>query len=774
MSEQHQHPAPAGPPPAPQTPPAAARPRGRMARLTGRHATEYSPLLEPLMRTVRQRATRAELMEIVRAFEVAQRCHAGQMRRSGDPYITHPVAVATILAEIGVTGPTLLAALLHDTVEDTDYSLEQLRRDFGPEVALLVDGVTKLDKVTYGAAAQAETVRKMVIAMAQDVNVLLIKLADRLHNARTWRYVSPASSAKKARETLDIYAPLAHRLGMNTVKWELEDLAFAALKPKVYAELVRLVGDRNPEREKHLQSLRGVIEEQLREQRIRATVTGRPKHYYSIYQKMITRGKDFDQIHDLTGIRIIVDTVRDCYAVLGVIHARWNPIPGRFKDYIAVPKLNMYRSLHTTVIGPDGKPVEIQIRTLEMHRQAEYGVAAHWRYKAGAAAAAQAPAQATPAWLRSVMDWQKDTRDPDEFLSALRTQIGADEVYVFTPKGEIRSLPAGSTPVDFAYAIHTDVGHRTIGARVNGKLVPLSTPLSHGDTVEVFTSKAEDAGPSRDWMGFVVSPRARSKIRHHFATQRRDEQAERGREALTRRMRRAGLAVQKVLGGEEIVGVAEEMGYADLDGLFAAVGDGHVSAQAVCERLEERLAPPAPPAAEPTAELPVGEVDLAALVPAQTRRTPKRATNDAGVLVAGDGGVLAKLARCCNPVPPDEVDGFVTRGSGVSVHRADCRNLATMLGQEPERRVPVEWAPSRDTVYLVEIQVEALDRTSLLSDVTRVLAENHVNILSASVNTTRDRVAMSRFVFEMGDPMYLSHVVNAVRRIDGVFDVHRT
>ncbi len=751
---------------------AAVRPRGRIARLTGRHATEYSPLLEPLMRTVRQRATKAELADLIRAFEVARAAHEGQMRRSGDPYITHPVAVATILAEIGVSGPTLLAALLHDTVEDTDYSLERLRADFGPEVALLVDGVTKLDKVTYGAAAQAETVRKMVIAMAQDVNVLLIKLADRLHNARTWRYVSPESSARKAQETLDIYAPLAHRLGMNTVKWELEDLSFAALKPKMYAEIVRLVGERNPEREKHIASLRTVIEDHLREHRIRAEVTGRPKHYYSIYQKMVMRGKDFDEIHDLTGIRVLVDSVRDCYAVLGVIHARWNPVPGRFKDYIAVPKLNMYRSLHTTVMGPGGRPVEIQIRTHEMHRQAEYGVAAHWRYKAQAAAESSSSSSGTPAWLRSVMDWQKDTRDPDEFLDSLRTQIGADEVYVFTPSGEIRSLPAGSTPVDFAYAIHTDVGHRTIGAKVNGKLVPLSTPLNHGDTVEAFTSRAEDAGPSRDWLGFVVSPRARSKIRHHFATQRRDEQAERGRESLTRQLRKAGLAVQSVLGGEELAQVASDMGYADLDGLLVALGDGHVSAQAVQERVSERLAPPA--RTEPQGELTVGEVDLAELVPAQARRTPARATNDAGVLVDGDGGVMAKLARCCNPLPPDAIDGFVTRGSGVSVHRLDCPNLATLLEQEPERRTPVSWAPSRHTVYLVEIQVEALDRKSLLSDVTRVLSDNHVNILSASVNTTRDRVAMSRFVFEMGDPRFLGHVIAAVRRIDGVFDVHRT
>ena len=748
------------------------RPRGRMARLTGRHATEYSPILEPLMRTLRTRSPRTDFKEVIRAYTVAERCHEGQMRRSGDPYITHPVAVATILAELGLSGPTIYAALLHDTVEDTDYSLEQLRKDFGDEVAVLVDGVTKLDKVTYGAAAQAETVRKMVIAMAQDVNVLLIKLADRLHNARTWRYVSPESSAKKAQETLDIYAPLAHRLGMNTVKWELEDLSFAALKPKVYAEIVRLVGERNPEREKHIERLREEISARLRDNRIKATVTGRPKHYYSIYQKMIVRGKEFDDIYDLTGIRVLVDSVKDCYGALGVLHAQWSPLPGRFKDYIAMPKLNMYQSLHTSVMGPGGRAVEIQIRTFDMHRQAEYGVAAHWMYKANAAAGTAS--SSTPQWLRSVMDWQKDTRDPDEFLHSLRTEIDADEVYVFTPKGEIRSLPAGATPVDFAYSVHTDVGHRTIGARVNGKLVPLSSQLQHGDTVEVFTSKAENAGPSHDWLGFTVSPRAKSKIRHWFATQRRDEQIERGRQSLTRQLRRENLAVQKVLGGEELPAVAAEHGLNGLDALFAQIADGHLSAQNVVEKVQAKLAPPEESPTAPSSETALGEIELEEIVKRPVKRPPSSDGGATGVLVQGNAGMMTKLARCCNPVPPDEICGFVTRGSGVSVHRSDCNNVDTLLEQEPERRVDVAWAPTRNAVYLVEIQVEALDRTSLLSDVTRVLAENHVNILSASVNTTRDRVAMSRFVFEMGDPMYLNHVVNAVKRIDGVFDVRRT
>ncbi|MDO5633613.1 MAG: bifunctional (p)ppGpp synthetase/guanosine-3',5'-bis(diphosphate) 3'-pyrophosphohydrolase [Micrococcus sp.] len=742
------------------------RPRSRIARLTGRHATEYSPILEPLMRTLRTTSPKAELSTIVRAFDVADRAHAGQMRRSGDPYITHPVAVATILAEMGLTGPTIIAALLHDTVEDTDYSLESLRADFGPEVALLVDGVTKLDKVTYGAAAQAETVRKMVLAMAEDVKVLLIKLADRLHNARTWRYVSPESSAKKARETLDIYAPLAHRLGMNTVKWELEDLAFAALNPKVYAEIVRMVGERNPERERHIQRVRAEFGSQLARHGIKATVTGRPKHYYSIYQKMIVRGKEFNDIYDLTGIRVLVETTSDCYAVLGVLHDISNPVPGRFKDYIALPKLNQYQSLHTALLQDDGKPMEVQIRTHEMHTAAELGVAAHWRYKAEMSQKQRG--QQTPGWLRAVVDWQKDTRDPDEFLADLRTQIDAGEVYVFTPKGEARALPAGATPVDFAYSIHTDVGHRTVGARVNGKLVPLATPLAHGDSVEVFTSKAEDAAPSRDWLNFVVSPRAKTKIRHHFASLRRDEQVERGREALSRQLRRAHLPVQKILGGEDLDVIATELHLNDAAALFNAIGEGNVSAQSVAERLSARLAPPEPePEPSPAASL---------SQPATTsqRTAAQVAAGENGVLVDGDSGMMTKLARCCNPVPPDEICGFVTRGSGVSVHRGDCTNVETMLTHEPERRVAVQWAPSRHAVYHVEIQVEALDRTSLLSDITRVLSENHVNILSAQLNTTKDRVAMSRFVFEMGDPMHLSHIINHVRRVDGVFDVYRT
>lgn len=734
------------------------RTRARLARLTGWSTESYSPILEPLLRIVRANNPKEDFELIQRAFTVAEKHHEGQKRKSGDPYITHPVAVTTILAELGMTGPTLAAALLHDTVEDTDYTLEELRAEFGDEIAALVDGVTKLDKVEFGESAQAETVRKMVIAMAQDIRVLVIKLADRLHNARTWRFVSAESSGKKARETLDIFAPLAHRLGMNTIKWELEDLSFAALYPKVYDEIVRLVQDRSPEREKQLSVIRGNIAEDLKEAKIRAEITGRPKHYYSVYQKMVARAKDFDDINDLMGVRVIVDTVRDCYAALGTIHARWYPLPGRFKDYIAMPKFNMYQSLHTTVIGPDGKSVEIQIRTVEMHQRAEYGYAAHWKYKTGNKNPVSG--QEDMKWLRTLVDWQQETSDPGEFLDSLRYEMNAGEVFVYTPKGQVISLPTGSTPVDFAYAVHTEVGHRTIGARVNGKLVPLNSELQHSDTVEIFTSKAEGAGPSQDWQNFVKSARARNKIRQWFTKERREESIEKGKELLTKAMRKQNLPLQKMMTHETLMAVASHFHYVDIAGLYAAVGDGHTSAQSVVERLVDVLGPH-------------DDIEDPAPMPANFTSNARSRASDSGVIVHGVGEVLVKLARCCTPVPPDPITGFVTKGSGVSVHRTDCPNLEN-LRSEPDRLVNVEWAPTQSSVFLVEIQVEALDRKSLLSDVTRVLAENHVNILAASVNTSRDRVAMSRFAFEMGDPKYLHHVLNAVRRIDGVYDVYRS
>ncbi|MGC0378495.1 GTP pyrophosphokinase [Streptomyces sp. SAI-229] len=753
------------------------RVRARLARLGVQRANPYNPVLEPLLRIVRSNDPKIEnstLRQIERAYQVAERWHRGQKRKSGDPYITHPLAVTTILAELGMDPATLMAGLLHDTVEDTDYGLEDLRRDFGDVVTLLVDGVTKLDKVKFGEAAQAETVRKMVVAMAKDPRVLVIKLADRLHNMRTMRYLKREKQEKKARETLEIYAPLAHRLGMNTIKWELEDLAFAILYPKMYDEIVRLVAERAPKRDEYLAIVTDEVQQDLRAARIKATVTGRPKHYYSVYQKMIVRGRDFAEIYDLVGIRVLVDTVRDCYAALGTVHARWNPVPGRFKDYIAMPKFNMYQSLHTTVIGPGGKPVELQIRTFDMHRRAEYGIAAHWKYKQEAVAGASKVRSDAPrssgkgkddhlndmAWLRQLLDWQKETEDPGEFLESLRFDLSRNEVFVFTPKGDVIALPASATPVDFAYAVHTEVGHRTIGARVNGRLVPLESTLDNGDLVEVFTSKAAGAGPSRDWLGFVKSPRARNKIRAWFSKERRDEAIEHGKDSIVRAMRKQNLPIQRILTGDSLVTLAHEMRYSDISALYAAIGEGHVSAQNIVQKLVQALG---------GEEAATEEIDES-VPPARSRK--RRSSADPGVVVKGVEDVWVKLARCCTPVPGDPIIGFVTRGSGVSVHRSDCVNVDS-LSREPERILDVEWAPTQSSVFLVAIQVEALDRSRLLSDVTRVLSDQHVNILSAAVQTSRDRVATSRFTFEMGDPKHLGHVLKAVRGVEGVYDVYR-
>ena len=745
----------------PASPSTPLRMRSRLARL-GR-SSSGNPVLDPLFSIIRSTHPKADLDSVERAYNIAERLHSHQRRLSGDPFITHPLAVATILAELGMTPPTLCAALLHDTVEDTPYTMRELTDEFGEEVAHLVDGVTKLDKVKYGDSAQAETIRKMIVAMSRDIRVLVIKLADRLHNMRTLRFLPPEKQETKARETLEILAPLAHRLGMNTIKWELEDLAFATLYPKRYDEIVRLVAERAPSRDTYLARVVERVSADLRAARVKATVTGRPKHYYSIYQKMIVRGRDFTDIYDLVGIRILVDSVRDCYATLGVVHATWQPVPGRFKDYIAMPKFNMYQSLHTTVIGPEGKPVELQIRTLAMHRTAEYGIAAHWKYKETkneVASPAAAQGGEDLLWLRQLLDWQRETQEPGEFLESLRFDLGSREVFVFTPKGDVIALPSGSTPVDFAYAVHTEVGHRCIGARVNGRLVALESPLENGDTVEVFTSKSEQAGPSRDWLSFVASPRAKTKIRQWFAKERREDAIESGKDAISRAMRKAGLPLQRLLGGDALTTLARDLRYQDVTALYAAVGEGHVSATSVVQKVVASLGG-SEGAVEDIAET---------AVPARAGR--RRPAGDPGVVVKGASDVWVKLAKCCTPVPGDEILGFVTRGGGVSVHRKTCTNAASLLA-EPERIVEVEWAPSTDSVFLVAIQVEALDRHRLLSDVTRVLSDERISILSASVTTSRDRVAVSRFTFELGDPKHLGHLLKAIRSVEGVYDVYR-
>ncbi|OJX64969.1 MAG: bifunctional (p)ppGpp synthetase/guanosine-3',5'-bis(diphosphate) 3'-pyrophosphohydrolase [Micrococcales bacterium 73-13] len=731
----------------------------RLPRIFSR-APQHTAAVDRLLRTVKHHHPKGDVALVDRAYRTAERAHRGQQRRSGEPYITHPVAVTQILADLGLGPKTLAAALLHDTVEDTDYSLEELRAEYGDEIAMLVDGVTKLDKVKYGDSAQAETVRKMIVAMSKDIRVLVIKLADRLHNARTWGFVPAESATRKAKETLEIYAPLAHRLGMQTVKVELEDLSFSVLHPKLYVEIENLVRQRDPQREEYVQRVIDAVRDDLRVERIKGEVQGRPKQYYSIYQKMVVRGREFDEIYDLTGIRVLVPSVRDCYAVLGAIHARWTPIPGRFKDYIATPKFNLYQSLHTTVIGPEGRAVEIQIRTQEMHQRAEYGVAAHWMYKERMAGGKgqERPLDSEMAWIARIADWSEDTSDPTEWLEGLRFEIGAKDVYVFTPQGKVIGLPSGATPVDFAYAVHTEVGHRTMGAKVNGRLVPLNSKLASGDTVEVLTSKNPDAGPSQDWMGFVASTRARSKIRTWFTKERREEAIEQGKEALAQAMRKRNLPLQKLTTQDSLFAVAGQLNLTTVSGLYAAIGEGHVSSQSVIEKL---LA---------------GVTEAAEHEDADTITTPARprsaSPSRSGVLVRGDADVLVKLARCCTPVPGDAIVGFVTRGAGVSVHQADCKNVATLM-QEPERMIEVSWESQAKGVFLVQIQVEALDRAGLLSDITRVLSEHHVNILSASVSTSNERIAYSRYLFEMGDATHLDRVLNAVRRIDAVYDVYR-
>ena len=741
--------------------------RRRLARLGAQRGAGINPVLEPLIKTMRGAHPKADVRLIERAYASAAYWHRDQKRRSGDPYITHPLAVATILAELGMNTETICAALLHDTVEDTPYTLTELRSEFGEDIAALVDGVTKLDKVKYGASAEAETVRKMVVAMSRDIRVLVIKLADRLHNMRTLRYLPRDKQERKSKEVLEIFAPLAHRLGMNKVKWELEDLAFATLYPKRFDEIARLVSGRAPRRDVFLQEVIQDVSGDLREAKIKASVTGRPKHYYSIYQKMIAKNVGFDDIYDLVGIRVLVDTVMDCYGVLGIIHARWNPVPGRFKDYIAMPKFNMYHSLHTTVIGPGGKPVELQIRTWGMHKVAEYGVAAHWKYKEEAVFGRGKEAKdgrdetQEMAWLRQLVDWQRETEDPAEFLESLRFDLATAEVYVFTPRGEVMALPQGATPVDFAYAIHTEVGHRTVGARVNGRLVALESTLDNGDTVEIFTSKAPEAGPSRDWLKFVQSPRARNKIRQWFSKERREAAVEAGKDQIARAMRKQGLPLQRLAAADSLITVARDLRYLDVSGLYAAVGEGRVSAQSVVEKLVRSVG-----------GLAGAQEDLAETT-LPTKEPQPRTPGDPGVEVSGAPDTWVRLSRCCTPVPGDQITGFVTHGHGVSVHRVDCVNIVHLTSTQQERMVEVHWAPGDGSVFLVAIQVEALDRTRLLSDVTRVLSDQHVNILSATVTTSRDRVAVSRFTFEMGDPKHLGHVLRAVRAIDGVYDVYR-
>ncbi|HEX2850858.1 MAG TPA: bifunctional (p)ppGpp synthetase/guanosine-3',5'-bis(diphosphate) 3'-pyrophosphohydrolase [Acidimicrobiales bacterium] len=718
------------------------------------HATSLSTdELAPVLAAYRNRFPKGDTSLIRRAYEVADRAHAEVVRQSGEPYISHPLAVAQILAEIGLDDVTLAAALLHDVVEDTGVTLDEIAEEFGAVVADIVDGVTKLDRMSFESkeAAQAASMRKMLVAIAKDLRVLYIKLADRLHNMRTLAAMSDAKQRRTAEETLSIYAPLAHRLGIQEIKWQLEDLAFAVLHPKRYAEIEQMVAQRAPERDIYLAQVLEVVRERLAEHRIEGEVTGRPKHLYSIYEKMVVKGKEFNEIFDLVGIRILVQSQKDCYAALGAIHATWNPMPGRFKDYIATPKFNLYQSLHTTVVGPQGQQIEVQIRSYEMHARAEWGVAAHWGYKENANPATDA------AWLQRIVEWQADQSDPNEFFESLKTDLEQDETFVFTPKGDVITLPVGSTPVDFAYAVHTEVGHHCIGARVNGNMARLDQVLQSGDTVEIVTSKVAK-GPSRDWLDLVASPRARNKIRQWFSRERREDAIETGREELSKALRREGLPVQKLAASHILVKLAESMHYADLDSLHVAIGEGHVSGKSVAQRLAK--------------ELRGGEHEEQ--LPASIQR-PRRRSSAAstGVYVEGLDDVMIRLSRCCTPVPGDDIIGFVTRGRGVSVHRADCANAAALMSGQEARLIDVEWDRDSRGSFIVSVEVKALDRTRLLADVTKVLAEHHVNILASSTHVGSDQVSRMRFEFELADPGHLDSIVASIKRVDSVYDAYR-
>ncbi|HEY5108470.1 MAG TPA: bifunctional (p)ppGpp synthetase/guanosine-3',5'-bis(diphosphate) 3'-pyrophosphohydrolase [Acidimicrobiales bacterium] len=776
-------------------------------------------LLGPVLAAFLRRHPGDDTSMIVRAAETATLAHAGQTRRSGEPYITHPIAVAGIVADLGLDAQTVAAALLHDAVEDTGVTTEIIDRDFGPDVALIVEGVTKLDRLQFDSkeAQQAATVRKMLVAMADDWRVLIIKLADRLHNMRTLSVMPEWKQRRTAQETLDIYAPLAHRLGIQGVKWQLEDLAFATLHPKRYTEIEQMVASRAPLRDEFLARVLVSVRERLVASAVNAEVTGRPKHLWSIYEKMVVRGKEFDELYDLVGIRVIVESEKDCWAALGSIHAIWPPVQGRFKDYINSPKFNLYQSLHTTVIGLDGKPIEVQVRTHEMHRRAEYGIAAHWNYKEGGSrsdashgpradtggtgtrakrgkdgkaksdkkSSAMTPAQraemverdrraerlalaketssttAEVEWMQRIVDFQNETTDPIEFLEALKLDLEEDEVYVFTPKGKVIALAANATPVDFAYSIHTEVGHKCIGAKVNGRLVPLDTRLNSADTVEIFTSKAETAGPSRDWLHMVASSRARSKIRQWFSKERREDAIELGRDELIKELRREGLPVQKLASDNTLTTLAESMNYADVEALHAAIGDNRISARAVTQRILRDLRGG------------VFEEQLPVTARQQHITARPGKGSSVGVYVEGLDDMMVRLSRCCTPVPGDEIIGFVTRGRGVSVHRADCANAASLASRSRERLIEVEWDHRSSSVFVATIEVVAIDRSRLLADVTKVVSEHHLNIVSANTQTDAHRISRMRFDVELADPAHLESVLNLIRHLDAVYDVYR-
>ena len=682
---------------------------------------------------------------------MARRAHDGQVRRSGDAYLSHPLGVAMILAELGLDETAICAALLHDAVEDTSVTLDDIEGEVGQPVAQLVDGVTKLDRMLFATREEqhAATVRKLVLAMARDVRVLLVKLADRLHNMQTLASLPAHKQERIARETMDLYAPLAHRLGVGGLKWQLEDLSFAVLYPKRYAEIESMVAWKTPRRDEDISHVVGEVPRCLSAAGMKADVVGRPKHYWSIYEKMVVKGRDFDEVWDLIGLRITVESVKDCYGALGAIHARWTPLSGRFKDYIATPKFNLYQSLHTTVRDSSGRVVELQIRTDDMHRRAEFGIAAHWQYKDANQESADAP------WMRRLVESDEGADTPTQFLEQLKGDLEVDEIAVFTPKGRLVQLPSGATPVDFAYAIHTEIGHRCIGAKVNGRLVPLEVLLTSGDTVEIFTSKVDSAGPNAAWLDFMVTPRGRAKVRQWFSRERRTDAPEIGQDLLARALANAGLPVERLLASEQLEEVASAMNFADTSAMIHAVGAGTVHASKVVERLQAGLRD--------------GDEQL----PISVARPPRRDRRHAGVHVEGFDDVLIRLSKCCTPVPPDPIIGFMTRGRGVSIHREDCDNAHSLLVSSADRLMEAEWDREHSSGFVVAVDIEAIDRQHLLTEITAAIADQHVSIQSCRASSSADRIARISFDFELSDLSHLDSVLAAVREIRGVYEARR-
>jgi guanosine-3',5'-bis(diphosphate) 3'-pyrophosphohydrolase len=702
---------------------------------------------------------------VTRAFETAVVQHRSQLRASGEDYVNHPIGTAITCAELGLDSSTLAAALLHDVVEDTGMSITVVREQFGDEVALLVDGVTKLSQMSFSTVEeeQAENIRKMIVAMAKDIRVILIKLADRLHNMRTLVYLGKEKQIQKAKETLEVYAPLAHRLGMESVRWELEDLAFATLHPRKYSEIQRMVAQRRADRERDMEEARSILNTELAVVNIQAEIAGRTKHFYSIYDKMVRRGKEFNEIFDLTALRVLVESVKDCYAALGIIHSLWKPLPGRFKDYIAMPKFNMYQSLHTTVIGPQGKPLEIQIRTYEMHETAQWGIAAHWVYKEkGSRAVQKSDANVEKLqWLRQIMEWQSETKDAGEFMESLHIDLFRDEVYVFTPKGEVKSLPAGSTPVDFAYAIHTDVGHRCVGAKVDNRIVPLTYKLQSGDIVEILTSRTAQ-GPSRDWLQFVASSGARNRIRQWFKRERREDAEHLGREALLEGLRKQGLPAQRLINSDLLTEIVKESGQTKKEEFFILLGSGKISAHHVVQRIVQGLNHEGEPAAT--------VLSTSTSTERQGKGAPS--ASQLGIRVDGIEDVAVRLPQCCRPVPGDDVVGYISLGRGITVHRRDCPNVRT-LEKNPERFARVEWDTRTKAPIRVEVQIEAYDRNHLLEDISRTFSESGISIIGAQITTASSNMVKDRFVFDVPHIDYLETVLQRIRRIDTVYDAYR-